>query len=163
MILVSLALVAAFALDQLTKRWALDALGDGRLVELIPTVCLKLTFNPGVAFGMGAEIGSPLAFALLAAVLALVGLVAVRTFRNQNLLPTIFLAVAAGGAVGNLWDRVRRAEDGPLSGHVVDFVAVEWFAVFNVADIFTTGGIALWALTVAIHARSGKEPARAET
>ncbi|MBX3309370.1 MAG: signal peptidase II [Cryobacterium sp.] len=147
----SVALVAALALDQLTKHWALKTLDDGRVIEIVPTVRLELTFNPGVAFGMGAEIGSPLAFTLLAVVLALLGWVAVRTIRNQNLLATVFLAVAAGGAIGNVWDRISRAQDGPLSGHVVDFVAVEWFAVFNVADILTTCGIAAWAIVTFIR------------
>lgn len=159
-ILVCLSLGAALVLDQLTKRWALDELEDGQVIELVPTVRLELTFNPGVAFGMGADIGSPLAFALAAVVLALVGWVAVRTIRNQDILATVFLAVTAGGAIGNLWDRFSRAEDGPLTGHVVDFIAVDWFAAFNVADIFTTSGIALWALMLATHARSSKEPAR---
>lgn len=60
---------------------------------------------------------------------------------------TIFLAIATGGAIGNIWDRIGRATEGPLTGEVVDFIAVDWFAIFNVADIFTTCGIAAWALT----------------
>ena len=45
-------------------------------------------------------------------------------------------AVILGGALGNLIDRVARADDGPLSGQVIDFIDVSWYAVFNVADIF---------------------------
>ncbi|MCB1027813.1 MAG: signal peptidase II, partial [Microthrixaceae bacterium] len=48
------------------------------------------------------------------------------------------------GALGNLLDRLFRANDGLLSGKVVDFVAVTWYAVFNVADVFVVvGAIAL--------------------
>jgi signal peptidase II len=161
-ILVSVALATAVTLDQLTKRWALSALDDGRFIEIVPTVRLQLTFNPGVAFGMGAELGSPLAFGLLAVVLALVGWVAVRTIRNQGLVATVFLAVAAGGAIGNLWDRISRAEEGLLSGHVVDFVAVDWFAVFNVADIMTTCGIAAWAIVTFIRPGAAAELTKRE-
>ena len=82
---------------------------------------------------------------------ALMGWICVRLARGDRVAGTVFLAVAAGGAAGNLWDRISRADDGPLTGHVVDFIAVDWFAVFNVADIFTTSGIALWALTSAIR------------
>lgn len=150
-VIVSAVFAPAVALDQLTKRWALDALGDGRAIELVPSVRLELTFNPGVAFGMGAAVGSPLAFALLAVVLALLSWVVVRTIRNPSITATAFLAVVAGGATGNMWDRISRADDGPLSGHVVDFIAVDWFAVFNVADILTTCGIAAWAVVITIH------------
>ncbi len=65
--------------------------------------------------------------------------------RGQSMGATALLAAAAGGAIGNLWDRTTRAETGPLSGEVVDFIAVDWFAIFNVADIFTTLGLLGWA------------------
>lgn len=38
---------------------------------------------------------------------------------------------------GNLFDRLFR-EPGPFHGHVIDFLQVPWFAVFNVADIWIT-------------------------
>ena len=53
----------------------------------------------------------------------------------------LLLAVILGGAVGNLIDRIFRADDGWLSGKVVDFVDVSWFAVFNVADVFVVCGV----------------------
>ena len=46
-----------------------------------------------------------------------------------------------------MYDRISRAEGGPLSGSVVDFIAVDWFAVFNVADILTVVGMMVWAGT----------------
>ena len=45
-----------------------------------------------------------------------------------------------GGAISNLLDRIFRADDGVLSGEVVDFIDVTWYAVFNVADIFVVCG-----------------------
>ena len=74
-------------------------------------------------------------------------------FRTSPIPDTIFLAIATGGAIGNIWDRISRATDGPLTGEVVDFIAVDWFAIFNVADIFTTCGIAAWALTTLLRPR----------
>ena len=152
-IAVAAALGAAFALDQATKAWALTALSNGKTIELVPTVRLELIFNPGVAFGIGANVGAPLVVGLMLVITALLGWVCVRLVRRDNLAGTIFLATAAGGAAGNLWDRISRAENGPLTGHVVDFIAVDWFAVFNVADIFTTCGIGAWALTSLIRVR----------
>jgi signal peptidase II len=47
-----------------------------------------------------------------------------------------------GGALGNLVDRFARSP-GFLRGHVVDFVAVGWWPVFNVADSCVTIGAIL--------------------
>ncbi|MGV3713787.1 signal peptidase II [Pseudolysinimonas sp.] len=159
--LAGLALVTATlatVIDQLTKWWALVEFEDGHIVELLPTVQLRLVFNPGVAFGMGDDLGAPLVIVLMLVLSGLATWIVVRVRRRAQTLGTLALAAAAGGGIGNLIDRVFRAEDGPLSGHVVDFVAIDWFAIFNVADIFTTCGIALWALSAAFEARPGSAP-----
>ena len=140
-------LLLAVLIDQLTKQWALRDLGAGQQIPILPTVRLELFHNPGVAFGIGAQAGAPLVVGLILVVTALLVWIALRILRRADLTGTVLLAVAAGGGIGNLLDRILRAADGPLTGRVVDFIAVEWFAVFNVADIFTTCGIALWALT----------------
>jgi signal peptidase II len=145
-------IAAAFTVDQLTKAWALASLDD-RVVELGLGIRLELVFNPGVAFGLGGDLGTPLVIALILVSLALVGWVLTRAVQGGTMPGTIFLALAAGGAIGNVWDRISRATDGPLTGEVVDFIAVDWFAIFNVADIFTTCGIAAWALTTVLRPR----------
>jgi signal peptidase II len=148
--------VLATVVDQLTKQWALAEFADGHVVELFPTLQLRLALNPGVAFGMGAELGPALVIGLIVVLLGLISWIALRILHGKDTVGTLALAAAAGGGVGNLIDRVFRAEDGPLSGHVVDFVGVEWFAIFNVADIFTTCGIALWAATTFFSSRHRK-------
>jgi signal peptidase II len=152
-------LLLAVALDQLSKQWAMQALADGRQIQLVPTIRLELFFNPGVAFGIGAEVGAPLVIGLIVLVGALVAWLCLRVIRRAPLTGTVMLAIAAGGGIGNLLDRILRADHGPLTGRVVDFIAVDWFAVFNIADIFTTCGIALWALTQ-LHAPSHRETQR---
>src|SRR3546814_2116614 len=57
------------------------------------------------------------------------------------------LGVLFGGAAGNLVDRIFRAGDGVLGGHVVDFVDLQWWPVFNVADIALWIGIGLLVLS----------------
>ena len=146
-------LLVAVALDQLSKQWALQALAGGRQIPLVPTVRLELFLNPGVAFGIGADVGAPLVIGLIVVVSALVAWLCLRVIHRASLKGTVLLAVAAGGGIGNLLDRILRADHGPLTGRVVDFIAVDWFAVFNVADIFTTCGIALWALTFPLRGR----------
>ena len=63
-------------------------------------------------------------------------------------------AVAEGfllaGVTGNLADRLFR-EPGPFHGHVVDFIQLPSFAIFNVADMFITAAAVLivWFVAVA--------------
>jgi signal peptidase II len=154
---VSAAALLAYGADQLTKAWALDALAGGTIIPLLPSVRFELYYNPGVAFGIGSEAGAPLVIALLVIVAGLIGWITARIVRRAPTLPTIFFALATGGAAGNLWDRISRAEDGPLTGMVVDFIAVEWFAIFNTADIFTTGGIIAGAITIMLTSRTQGE------
>ena len=71
-------------------------------------------------------------------------------------VPTRMGAVAVGlvlgGAAGNLTDRALRAGDGFLGGAVIDFIDVQWYPVFNVADMAVVGGALLLLLaTVRYH------------
>ena len=54
----------------------------------------------------------------------------------------IALGMILGGAMGNLVDRFFRSP-GPLQGHVVDFLSIGWWPVFNVADPSVVGGAIL--------------------
>ena len=57
------------------------------------------------------------------------------------------LAMIAGGALGNLIDRLLR-EPGFWFGHVVDYISVGGFAVFNIADASITVGVIVFVLAV---------------
>lgn len=148
-------MVTALLLDQLTKEWAIRELAD-RSIPMLPTTSLGLVYNPGVAFGIGSEVGPALSIGLLAVVLAMIGLLAVCVARGRRLGLILPLALVIGGAAGNVFDRVFRitASGGPFSGHVVDFLAIEWFAVFNLADVFTVGGVLLGVALYLAHERA---------
>ena len=131
---------ALIVLDQLTKWWALEALEGGRVIDLVWTLRLRLVFNTGAAFssfeGLGPFLG--IAAVVVAGVLLL----------NRRLVSDRWSAVAAGsiagGALGNLADRLFRSDDGFLGGAVVDFIDVQWWPVWNVADMgVVLGGAAL--------------------
>ena len=63
-----------------------------------------------------------------------------------------------GGALGNLLDRLFREGDGFLGGAVVDFVDLQWWPVFNVADaVHRASAPSCWSLTVG---RARPAPAR---
>jgi signal peptidase II len=121
------------ALDQLTKAWALRSL-PGRSIPLLPTLEFDLSFNTGISFGAGAEFGQ--VFGLVISVIVIV--LARVVWSEGSTVRAFLLAAVLGGAIGNLADRILRAENGVFSGTVVDFIDVSWFAVFNVADMFVT-------------------------
>ena len=127
------------AADQLTKEWALGRLGDGEIIHVIWTLQFNLAFNTGMAFGKAQGLGPVIA--VIATVVVVGLLVSLR--RASSALSTVAIGSVVGGAVGNLIDRVFRA-DGILDGSVVDFIDFQWFPIFNVADIaINVGGILL--------------------
>ena len=135
------ALVVA-ALDQLTKHWALQALDDGP-IDLVGSLRLHLAFNDRAAFSLG--FGSTTAIALVGCVLV-VGLVWMGVRAEQRTW-ALGLGIILGGALGNLADRAFRAgDDGLLGGRVVDMVDLQWWPVFNLADVALWVGIGVMLL-----------------
>jgi signal peptidase II len=136
-----LAAVAAtvVVLDQLTKWWATSELGDGHIVDVVWTLRLRLTRNFGSAFSLGQGRG------VLISLLALVVVAVLLRSGRHATRPAAALALGLvlGGAVGNLVDRAFRAGEGFLGGGVVDFVDLQWWPVFNVADMGVVCGAAL--------------------
>ena len=132
---------AIVAVDQLTKAWAVSALADGPVAIVGDTVELRLARNPGGAFGRFQGYTPLLALGAI-----VVTVVLVRMARRATDRVTLAgLVLLLGGALGNLADRVFRAP-GFLRGHVVDFVAVGWWPVFNVADSCITIGALILVL-----------------
>lgn len=148
---ISLAVAAGvLAVDQLTKWWALVALDDGRTIDLIGSLRFNLVFNEGSAFSLGSDAGRW--FALASAVIA-VGLIWYAS-RVERPVEAVVIGVVVGGAVGNLGDRLFRRGDGFAGGAVVDFIDLQWWPVFNVADMAIVVGVTLVAL-VGIGRRDG--------
>jgi signal peptidase II len=132
---------ATIAADQATKRWALDALDGGRTIDLVWTLRLNLTFNSGMAFSLARGAGPVIG---IVALLVAAGLL-VSITRGEGRARSVAVGLVAGGALGNLVDRATRG-DGLLQGSVPDFVDLQWFPVFNLADAAITVGVAclLW-------------------
>jgi signal peptidase II len=131
-------LLLIVAVDQLTKIWAVSALSDRSVSIIGTTVVLLLTRNPGGAFGRFK--GMTPVLALGAIVVSVFLFRAVR--RTSDGWTVAALTLVLGGALGNLCDRIFRAP-GVFTGHVVDFVKVGWWPVFNVADSCITIGAVL--------------------
>jgi signal peptidase II len=131
-------------LDQLAKRWALNALTESPPRHVIWTLQLNLSRNSGMAFSTGQGIG-PIIGA--AAIVVVAGL-ALSVRRVCSPVAVIAAGLVTGGAIGNLADRLFRGQ-GWLHGSVIDFVDLQWFPVFNIADsAITIGGVLFfcWSL-----------------
>lgn len=126
--------------DQLTKWWAIEALTDPpRDIDIVGSLRFNLVYNTGMAFSRGEGMGGWIG---IVAVVLVVGL-AVAIRRLPDLRTAIPMALIAGGAVGNLIDRFFRG-DGFLDGAVIDFIDLQWWPVFNIADAAVViGGVAL--------------------
>lgn len=142
--------LAVIALDQLTKHWAVTSLGTDREIDLFWTLRLNLAFNNGMAFGQGQGFGPVIA--VVATVVIVYLLVSLQT--EASTMGTIGMGLLIGGAAGNLIDRLFRGDDGFLQGGVVDFIDLQWFPIFNVADIAINVGAALLILNSILAARA---------
>lgn len=133
--------VVVIAADQLSKRWALHRLTGEPPLHVIWTLQFNLSFNSGMAFSQGQGIGPVIGAVAIVVVIGLALSVRKVGSRTAN----VAAGLVIGGAVGNLADRVFR-DDGWLHGAVIDFVDLQWFPIFNVADSAITIGGALFVL-----------------
>ena len=137
-LLVSVAAVILL-LDIVTKVLAVKLLTPGQPVSIIgDTVTWTLVRNSGAAFSMAT--GYTWVLTLIAS-----GVVVGIIWMGRRLVSpwwAIGLGMILGGAMGNLVDRFFRSP-GPLRGHVVDFLSIGWWPVFNVADPSVVGGAIL--------------------
>jgi signal peptidase II len=137
-------LIAAFVLvlDQLTKHWAVNALADGHTIDVVGSLRFNLAFNKGMAFSQGEGWGPVIGVVALVVIVVLL----VSIGETQSRWYPLAVGMIIGGAVGNVADRLFRG-DAWLRGGVVDFIDVQWWPIFNVADIGVTVGGALLLLT----------------
>jgi len=147
------------ALDLWTKRWALDTLSGGRSQELFGGIVpLTLAFNRGAAFGIGDD-ARWLFIPVTIVALVLLGALLVQA-RPGDWLRVGAVSLVIGGALGNLYDRLR------WSAGVVDFIGpvdlgfMLW-PIFNVADIAISTGAVLLALSFLLEEREERAARRA--
>ena len=126
--------ISVWLIDQATKWIAVAALDGHDSITLIPNV-LSFTFlrNGGAAFGMAA--GLTVVLSALAVLVCVFVIRAASRLRDKGW--AIGLGLLLAGAMGNLTDRIFR-DPSPFQGHVVDFIHLNHWPVFNVADIALT-------------------------
>ncbi len=150
--LAAIVIAIVLGLDIVTKAWAVRSL---TLYEPVPVlgdvVRLTYTHNPGAAFGIHVGEHSRVFFLTLSLVaLVVLGLI-YRSTPAWDRLRLFALALVAGGALGNILDRIR------YEAGVVDFLdvgigATRW-PVFNVADMAVSTGAVLLLISFWLEGR----------
>jgi signal peptidase II len=146
----------ALLLDQLSKAWVERALAGKPPIQVIPGVLsLTYTTNSGGAFGFGES--APWLFAGATIVVsAVIVVVSTRPIRSWI---AVSLGLILGGALGNLADRVS---NGPgFSGRVTDFIDLQVWPIFNLADTAIVLGAAILAVASFDGADERAEPSEA--
>src|ERR1700742_5197871 len=126
-------------LDIVTKVLAVRLLTPGQPVSIVgDTITWTLVRNSGAAFSMATGYTWVLTLVATGVVFGII-------WMGRRLVSpwwAVGLGMILGGAMGNLVDRFFRSP-GPLRGHVVDFLSIGWWPVFNVADPAVVGGAIL--------------------
>ena len=135
--------VLVLAADQASKAWILFVynLPLRHSVEILPVLDFSMVWNHGVTFGLLNGLGSLGPILLTGLAVAMVVGLLVWLSRAENALTATALGGIAGGAIGNIIDRLR-------FGAVVDFLHIHALGldfpyVFNVADSAICCGVGL--------------------
>ena len=132
LIVLGLAALGVYALDQTAKFLVVSYLAEGSTVRVLGDV-LQWHFvrNPGAAFSLAT--GMTWIFTIIAA--AVVVFIVIFAGRIRSLAWALVFGLLLGGVLGNLTDRLFREPSFGL-GHVVDFITTPWLipAIYNVAD-----------------------------
>jgi lipoprotein signal peptidase len=128
--------------DQGSKFYVLHGLRLQNLgiVPLLPVLNFVLVFNRGITFGMLTGFGAAGKIGLAAVAIFVIAALVVWLWRTRKWLTTLAIGGIAGGAIGNVADRLR-------FGAVVDFIQVHvgWLYfpyIFNVGDSAIVCGVA---------------------
>lgn len=140
-----LAAAIVLAADQGSKYWIVNVLDLPTLgsVELLPFLSFTMVWNQGVTFGLLRQGSVEGTYILAGVALLVVAALIVWMRKAENALVTVALGAIAGGAIGNVIDRLR-------FGRVVDFIhahalGYSWY-VFNVADAAIVCSVAVLIL-----------------
>ena len=134
-----IALIVIFLVDRLTKIYILELAEVESSVDIYLTSYLNLylIWNKGIAFGLLSMNESMIYNVITFIIGSIIIIILFMMWKNDN-IQKYFLALVAGGALGNFYDRM-------IYTAVPDFIDLHfqgfhWF-VFNIADIFITVGV----------------------
>ena len=132
-------LITVFIVDRLTKLYILNLVEGENSVDIYVTSYLNLylIWNKGIAFGL-LSMNESIVYNFITIIIGIIILIIFFMMWKNDSIQAFFLALVAGGALGNFYDRM-------VYTAVPDFIDIHfqgfhWF-VFNVADLFITIGV----------------------
>jgi signal peptidase II len=132
-------LITVFLIDRISKFYILKLAEVESSVDIYVTSYLNLflIWNKGIAFGLLSMNESMIYNTITLMIGFIIIFILFMMWKNDN-IQRYFLALVAGGALGNLYDRI-------VYTAVPDFIDLHFhgfhWVVFNVADIFITVGV----------------------
>ncbi|GAA2035925.1 hypothetical protein GCM10009720_15610 [Yaniella flava] len=138
-------MVIAYVADLWSKETVLANMQEGEQIPVIESVVnWHFIRNPGAAFSIGTEVTWLFTVIQAAGLLIVLYLI---VFRARTMPWLITLGALGGGIAGNLTDRLFREPTFGM-GHVIDFISVPNFAIFNIADSFIVCSIIVIVIMV---------------
>jgi signal peptidase II len=117
-------------LDLATKIWAVSTLSERSNIKVLGTFFqLTLVRNPGAAFSFAT--GATIFLTIFSIIVLLTILYFSPRITSKGW--AVVLGLVLGGVIGNLIDRIFR-EPGLLQGHVIDWLQLPYWPIFNIAD-----------------------------
>ncbi|MBP8707273.1 MAG: signal peptidase II [Caldisericia bacterium] len=130
---------AVIFLDRITKLLVLNLNSNLKLFSFLEIIFVK---NEGIVFGLFSNNNLNNIFIITSILSLIIILTFYRYAKNSPL--TYFLSMILGGAIGNIIDRI-------LYGYVIDFIKVDSFYVFNIADASITVGTILLIIYILFY------------
>ncbi|HWR41305.1 MAG TPA: signal peptidase II [Patescibacteria group bacterium] len=149
-------LIAAFviALDQWSKYYIGETMSLGTSIPVIANIFhITYVLNPGAAFGILEN--QTFFFVVIAAIMLGTAIYFYRQIPDGHYLLRWGITLMAGGAVGNVIDRIK-------TGYVVDFFDFRIWPVFNIADIAIVSGVIGIICAMTLSSRNNKDQGHCE-
>ena len=132
----------AYVFDQLTKLWVTGNMTEGERIPVLPPLLHWYYIrNSGAAFSIGENV--TWVFTIIMTAVSIAILLQLR--KLGSIWWALALGLLLGGALGNLTDRLFR-EPSFAMGHVVDFIQLPNFAIFNIADSAVVSSVVIICL-----------------
>ncbi len=126
-------LVLVFLADQLFKNWAYHSLrGKANFLILGRFFSLEFYQNRGIAFGI--PLPTWFFFISFGVIMLILVYFFYQYFQKKLAVPLLALSAILLGAISNAIDRLR-------FGYVIDYLNLNFWPVFNLADILVVGGV----------------------
>ena len=143
-----------FLLDRVSKIYVIQLFTDNEFKDYYVNQFLNLTlvWNKGIAFGLlQSESFTYNLISILIFIIILIILLVI--FKSTKSIETSFYSIIAGGALGNLFDRIYfNAVPDFIDLHYKNF---HWFT-FNISDILITLGIVSLIISDIVNAKVNK-------